>query len=57
MFNYFDVDFNCFNGKIVSFSLNNEFDRLCGKLHVIKIDDVINAMGFPPNYKDIMYME
>ena len=30
MFNYFDVDFNCFNDKIISFSLNNEFDRLCG---------------------------
>ena len=30
MFNYFDIDFNCFNGKIVSFNLMDEFDRLCG---------------------------
>ena len=43
--------------KMMMNEINYEFDRLCGKLHVIKIDDVINAMGFPPNYKDIMYME
>ena len=43
--------------KMMMNEINYEFDRLCGKLHVIKIDEVINAMGFPPNYKDIMYME
>ena len=45
MFNYFDVDFNCFNGKIVSFSLNNEFDRLCG---YGKID--FTSIKFKPDY-------
>lgn len=45
MFNYFDVDFNCFNGKIVSFSLNNEFDRLCG---YGKID--FTSIKFNPDY-------
>ena len=43
--------------KMMMNEINYEFDRLCGKLQVIKIDDVINSMGFPPNYKDIMYME
>ena len=43
--------------KMMMNEINYEFDRLCGKLNVIKIDDVINAMGFPQNYKDIMYIE
>ena len=43
--------------KMMMNEINYEFDRLCGKLSVIKIADVINAMGFPQNYKDIMYIE
>ena len=34
-----------------------EFDRLSGLLHTVSIDEVIDKMGFPPNYKDIMYMD
>lgn len=43
--------------KMMMNEINYEFDRLCGKIQTIKIEDVIDSMGFPPNYKDIMYME
>ena len=33
-----------------------EFERLSGKLHVIKIDKVLHAMGFPSNFKEIVRM-
>jgi len=47
-----NVDF-----KMMMNEINYEFDKLCGKLSVITVDDVIDKMGFPPNYRDIMYME
>lgn len=43
--------------KMMMNEINYEFDRLSGRLYTISIDDVIDKMGFPPNYKDIMYME
>jgi len=43
--------------KMMMNEINYEFDKLCGKLSVITVDDVIDKMGFPPNYRDIMYME
>jgi len=43
--------------KMMINEINYEFDKLCGKISTINIDDVIDKMGFPPNYKDIMYME
>ena len=43
--------------KMMMNEINYELDRLCGKISTISIDDVLDAMGFPPNYKDIMYME
>ncbi len=43
--------------KMMMNEINFEFDNLNGKLHTISIDDVIDKMGFPPNYRDIMYME
>ncbi len=43
--------------KMMMNEINYELDRLCGKINTISIDDVLDAMGFPPNYKDIMYME
>ena len=47
-----DVDF-----KMMMNEINYELDRLSGKLNSIKIDDVIEKMGFPGNYKDIMYLD
>lgn len=47
-----EVDF-----KMMMNEINYELDRLSGKLKSIKIDDVIEKMGFPNNYKDIMYLE
>ena len=47
-----DVDF-----KMMMNEINYELDRLSGKLNSIKIDDVIEKMGFPSNYKDIMYLD
>lgn len=47
-----NVDF-----KMMMNEINYEFDKLCGKIKTISIDDVIDRMGFPPNYRDIMYME
>ncbi len=43
--------------KMMMNEINYEFDKLSGKIHTISIDDVIDKMGFPPNYRDIMYME
>lgn len=43
--------------KMMMNEINYEFDRLCGRLHSVSIDDVVDKMGFPPNYRDIMYME
>lgn len=43
--------------KMMMNEINYEFDRLSGRIYTISIDDVIDKMGFPPNYKDIMYME
>ena len=34
-----------------------EFDSLEGKLKSISIDTVLKKMGFPPNYKEVMYIE
>ena len=47
-----DVDF-----KMMMNEINYELDRLSGKLSSIKIEDVTERMGFPLNYKDIMYVE
>ena len=46
-----DVDF-----KMMLNEINYELDKLQGKLFTISIDNVLEKMGFPPNYKDIMYM-
>ena len=34
-----------------------EIDYLSGRLHSIKIDKVLDRMGFPLNYKDIVRMD
>lgn len=34
-----------------------ELDYLAGRLHSIKIDKVLDRMGFPKNYKDIVRMD
>lgn len=34
-----------------------ELDRLSGKLHSIDVDKVLDAMGFPANYKEIERMD
>lgn len=47
-----DVDF-----KMMMNEINYELDRLSGKISSIKIEDVTERMGFPRNYKDIMYIE
>ncbi len=43
--------------KMMMNEINYEFDNLSGKLKTVSIDEVIDKMGFPPNYRDIMYME
>ncbi len=43
--------------KMMMNEINYEFDRLCGSIKTITIEEVQDKMGFPPNYKDIMYME
>ena len=47
-----DVDF-----KMMMNEINYELDRLSGKLFSVNINDVTERMGFPSNYKDIMYVE
>ena len=37
--------------------INYELERLSGKIHVIKIEKVLHAMGFPSNYKEIVRMD
>ena len=43
--------------KMMMNEINYELDSLSGKIKTISIEEVIDKMGFPPNYKDIMYME
>ena len=45
-------DFNLFIKEI-----DYELDILSGKLHSIDIDKVLDAMGFPINYKEIERMD
>ncbi len=37
--------------------ISYELDVLDGKIHTIEIDDVLDAMGFPVNYKEIVRMK
>lgn len=46
-----DLDF-----KMMMNEINYEIDKLCGKIHTISIEDVLDKMGFPPNYREIMYI-
>ena len=43
--------------KLLMNEINYELDYLSGKIHTISIDQVLDAMGFPPNYKDIVNYE
>ena len=43
--------------KMMMNEINYELDTLSGKLKSVNIDSVIEKMGFPKNYKDIMYIE
>jgi len=43
--------------KLLINEINYELNVLEGKLKTIKIDKVLNAIGFPINFKDICYME
>ena len=43
--------------KMMMNEINYELDTLNGKLKSINIGSVIEKMGFPKNYKDIMYIE
>ena len=45
-------NFNLFISEI-----SYEFDRLSGKLKVIKIEKVLHEMGFPNNFKEIVRLE
>lgn len=40
--------------KLLINEITYELDYLSGKLHIIGIDDVLDRMGFPSNYKDIV---
>jgi hypothetical protein len=37
--------------------INYELNYLEGRLHSITIDKVLDRMGFPKNYKDIVRMD
>ena len=37
--------------------MNYEFERLSGKLNVIKIEKVLHSMGFPNNFKEIVRID
>lgn len=37
--------------------ISYEIDYLSGRLHTINIDKVLDRMGFPKNYKDIVRMD
>ena len=37
--------------------ISYELDYLTGRLHTISIDKVLDRMGFPKNYKDIVRMD
>ena len=37
--------------------ISYEIDYLSGRIHTIKIDKVLDRMGFPKNYKDIVRMD
>ena len=37
--------------------ISYELDYLSGRLHSISIDKVLDRMGFPKNYKDIVRMD
>lgn len=43
--------------KMLMNEINYEFDKLDGKLTSIGIRPILEKMGFPFNYKEIMYME
>lgn len=43
--------------KLMMNEINYEFDRLKGRLVHIDISVIYEKMGFPLNYKDIMYLE
>ena len=43
--------------KMMMNEINYEFDRLKGRLVHIGIERIYEKMGFPMNYKDIMYLE
>lgn len=43
--------------KMMMNEINYELDRLKGNLVSISIDKVLKNMGFPINYKDIMYID
>ena len=43
--------------KLLINEFNYELDVLEGKLKTIKIDKLLNAIGFPTNFKEISYLE
>ena len=43
--------------KLMMNEIIYELEMLSGKLSSISIEDVLNEMGFPLNYKEIMYYE
>ena len=45
------------NFNLLISEISYEFDRLSGKLKVIKIEKVLHEMGFPNNFKEIVRLE
>lgn len=43
--------------KMMMNEINYELEKLSGKLNSISIEKILDKMGFPINYKDIMYIE
>lgn len=43
--------------KMMMNEINYEFDKLEGRLHVIKIDAIYKKMGLTDNFKELMYLE
>ena len=55
MVNIYMVSKNEF--KLLINEINYELDVLEGKLKTIKIDRLLDALGFPKNFREISYLD
>ena len=51
------IAFSIDDFKMLMNEIIYEFDSLEGKIKSISINSVLSKMGFPENYKEVMYIE